>query len=436
MDEPAELETHQNFEWEAFFMEANVKKEHFDIDYTFERVPETNRKGFWSMFVIMLGFTFFSASMWTGVELANGLDFTGFLLAVLIGGAVLSAYCGVLGYVGAKTGLNFDLLCHRAFGTKGSYLPSLMISLTQIGWCGVGLAMFAYPMKEVFFPNAGNGLLWLMVIIIGVCITCSAYFGVKGLEIVSWVSVPLIAILGGYAMIKATIDGGGMTAIFAKSTGGLTVFGGIALVIGSFVSGGTATPNFVRFSKIKPAVWTTIIAFFLGNTLMFFFGGVAGAFTGKNDIFFVMAEMGLMIPAIFVLGANIWTTNDNGLYTGALGLSNITKVRKRPMVLAAGALSIVLATWLYNNFTNWLTILNATLPPIGVIIVVDFFRHRDRYMSDDVKLRTVNWGSIAGVVGGALVGNLVHWGISAVNAMIAAVICYFIAEIVYNKKQA
>ena len=146
MDEPAELETHQIIEWEAFFMEANVKKEHFDIDYTFERVPETNRKGFWSMFVIMLGFTFFSASMWTGVELANGLDFTGFLLAVLIGGAVLSAYCGVLGYVGAKTGLNFDLLCHRAFGTKGSYLPSLMISLTQIGWCGVGLAMFAYPM--------------------------------------------------------------------------------------------------------------------------------------------------------------------------------------------------------------------------------------------------------------------------------------------------
>ena len=53
-----------------------------------------------------------------------------------------------------------------------------------------------------------------------------------------------------------------------------------------------------------------------------------------------------------------------------------------------------------------------------------------------MAVRTVNWGSIAGVVGGALVGNLLHWGISAVNAMIAAVICYFIAEIVYNKKQA
>ena len=413
-------------------MEANVKKEHFDIDYTFERVPETNRKGFWSMFVIMLGFTFFSASMWTGVELANGLDFTGFLLAVLIGGAVLSAYCGVLGYVGAKTGLNFDLLCHRAFGTKGSYLPSLMISLTQIGWCGVGLAMFAYPMKEVFFPNAGNGLLWLMVIIIGVCITCSAYFGVKGLEIVSWVSVPLIAILGGYAMIKATIDGGGMTAIFAKSTGGLTVFGGIALVIGSFVSGGTATPNFVRFSKIKPAVWTTIIAFFLGNTLMFFFGGVAGAFTGKNDIFFVMAEMGLMIPAIFVLGANIWTTNDNALYSAGLGLANIFGQKKKPMVLVSGIIGTVLAVWLYWNFCGWLNILNCTLPPVGIILVLGYFLNKEKYQDVEVS-ENVNWFAVIGVVLGAVVANLVHWGIASINGMVVAAVCYLIGRAVEKK---
>ena len=31
-----------------------------------------------------------------------------------------------------------------------------------------------------------------MIIIIGLCIMASAYFGVKGLEIVSWISVPHI----------------------------------------------------------------------------------------------------------------------------------------------------------------------------------------------------------------------------------------------------
>ena len=109
------------------------EQQHNDTDYAFSAVPASQRKGFWSMLLILLGFTFFSASMWTGAKLAEGLDLRGFLLAVGIGGAILGAYTGALGYIGAKTGLNFDLLCHRAFGPKGSYLPSAMISLTQIG---------------------------------------------------------------------------------------------------------------------------------------------------------------------------------------------------------------------------------------------------------------------------------------------------------------
>ncbi len=63
---------------------------------------------------------------------------------------------------------------------------------------------------------------------------------------------------------------------------------------------------------------------------MFCFGAVGGAFTGKEDIFYVMIAQGLTIPALIVLGANIWTTNDNALYTGGLGLSNVTGMRKRP----------------------------------------------------------------------------------------------------------
>ena len=106
------------------------KKQKVDIDYTNQAVPASARKGFGPMFVIMLGFTFFSASMWTGVDLANGLDLTGFMLAILIGGIILAAYTGALGYIGCDSGLSFDLLSRRAFGSKGSYLPSAMIALT------------------------------------------------------------------------------------------------------------------------------------------------------------------------------------------------------------------------------------------------------------------------------------------------------------------
>lgn len=70
------------------------------------------------MFMIMLGFTFFSASMWVGKELADGLDFGGFIISMIIGGLILSLYTGLLGYVGAETGMSLDLLARKAFGAK------------------------------------------------------------------------------------------------------------------------------------------------------------------------------------------------------------------------------------------------------------------------------------------------------------------------------
>ena len=412
---------------------AKEKTQHVDVDYSLEPVPQTSRKNFLAMFVIMLGFTFFSASMSVGAKMANGLDFSGFVWAVIIGGIILGAYTGILGYIGCDTGMSFDLLAHRSFGSKGSYLASALISFTQIGWFGVGVAMFAIPAAELLGINP-----WILVIIAGACMTSSAYFGITGLEVVSYVSVPLIAILGIYSMVTATAEGGGLVAMFAKNAGSMTLFTAVGLVIGSFVSGGTATPNFTRFAKNNmSAVVTTVIAFFIGNTLMFCFGAVGGALTGQEDIFYVMIAQGLTVPALIVLGANIWTTNDNALYTSGLGLSNITKIRKRPMVLIAGVVGTVTAIWLYNNFVSWLNFLNATLPPIGAIIALDFFMNKNRYKGENDKLIPVNWGAIAGVVAGALVGNFVTWGITSINAMVVACLIYVLGDkLIYNKAKA
>ena len=187
---------------------------HNDSDYTFERVPSTNRKKFWPMFFIMLGFTFFSASMSVGAKLGNGLNLSGFISAILIGGAILACYTGLLAFVGSKSGLSFDLLAQRSFGKYGSYLPSAMIGLTQIGWFGVGVAMFAIPAAEAIGCSK-----WILIIAAGICMTASAYFGIKGMEIVSYISVPLIAVLGIYSMVTAAQDGGGLNAVFAKNAG-------------------------------------------------------------------------------------------------------------------------------------------------------------------------------------------------------------------------
>ena len=395
-----------------------------DADYSLEAVPVTARKGFRSMFFVMLGFTFFSASMSVGAKLGNGLDLSGFIWACIIGGLILSAYCGILAYIGSDTGLNMDLLCRHAFGTRGSYLSSFVLGFTQIGWFGVGVAMFSIPTAQMLGINE-----WVLTIAAGILMTATAATGMKALEIVSTISVPLIVVLGVYSMVTAAADGGGLVAVFSQSAGRITLFTGIGYVIGSFISGGTATPNFIRFAKNnKVAVWTTVIAFFLGNTLMFCFGAVGGAFTGADDIFYVMIAQGLAIPAIIVLGANIWTTNNNALYTGGLALSNIFNVRMKITTWIAGIVGTALAIWLYWNFTGWLSILNCALPPVGTIVILDYFRRKSTYKENEC-MQTVRWFNVAGIVIGALAANLINWGIAAVNAMVIASAAYFVGAL-------
>lgn len=207
-----------------------------------------------------------------------------------------------------------------------------MISFTQIGWFGVGIAMFAIPVANELLGGS-TAAEWVLVIIAGVCMTASAYFGIKSLTLISYIAVPLVAILGTVAMVMAVKQGNGtLIDQFAKSSGTLTVVGGAGLVIGSFVSGGTATPNFSRFARNgKVGAITTVIAFFIGNSLMFFFGGISSVYVGGNDIFEVMINLGLFYLAILVLGLNIWTTNDNALYSAGLGLANIFGQRKSRM---------------------------------------------------------------------------------------------------------
>jgi len=412
-----------------------------DVDYTNSRVDASGRKSTLSMFMVMLGFTFFSASMWAGQNLAAGLDFSGFNWALLLGGLILGAYTGTLGWIGAESGLTLDMLARRSFGEKGSYLPSAMISFTQIGWFGVGLAMFAIPVaKEIMglevTPDSMPWQGYLLVLIAGVLMTASAYFGIKSLTIISYIAVPAVAILGTVAMIMA-IQRGDATLVeqFAKGTKDLGIIAGAGLVIGSFVSGGTATPNFARFAKTpKIGLIVTVVAFFIGNSLMFFFGAVSSIYVGGNDIFEVMLNLNLFYIAILVLGLNIWTTNDNALYTSGLGLSNIFGLSKKTMVLIGGVIGTLAAVWLYWNFCDWLNILNCTLPPVGIILICSYFAHRKEYQEDSVPKREVNWAAVLGVILGAVVANLVKWGIPSINGMAVAACCYFIGQALQKKQ--
>jgi len=367
-----------------------------DHNFSQEAVPQSAKKGVISLTFIMLSLTFFSASMWAGGTLGTGLTFNNFFFALFIGNLLLGIYSATLGYIGAKTGFSTHLLARFSFGRKGSWLPSFLLSATQIGWFGVGLAMFAFPVSKATGLNE-----YLLIGLFGFLMTITvAIEGIKALLYLSIIAVPAIGILGCYSVWIAVSDAGGINALIdIAPTKSLSFSTALTIVVGSFISAGTLTADFVRFGKHARHVFVIIIlSFLVGNSLMFIFGAAGAASIGQADISDVMIAQGLLIPAIIVLGLNIWTTNDNALYASGLGMANITGLSSKTMSIINGVIGTFCAIWLYNNFVGWLTFLSTAIPPIGGVIIADYFTRKKYYQSlVNGSRRKVNWVAIIAV---------------------------------------
>ena len=98
------------------------------------------------------------------------------------------------------------------------------------------------------------------------------------------------------------------------------------------------------------------------------------------------------------------------------------------MVLVAGIIGTLLSVWLYYNFCGWLNILNCTLPPVGIILVLSYFMNKKDYEDEHAPLATVNWFAVIGVIAGAIVANVLSWGIASINGMAVAALLYVIGQ--------
>lgn len=395
-----------------------------DKEYSLQPVPAASRQKFWQTLVVMLGFTFFSASMWSGGTLGTGLTLLQFIAIVLVSNLLLGLYTGGLAYIAATTGLSTHLLARYAFGEKGSYLTSLLLAGTQVGWFGVGVAMFALPVQKVTGIDP-----IVLVVIAGLLMTSSAFWGMKALTALSIIAVPAIAILGTTSVFNASASVGGFSQVFEfQPAEALSYAAALTICIGSFISGGTLTPDFTRFSNSgRNAFISTVIAFFLGNSLMFLFGAIGAITTGESDISEVMFQQGLIIPAIIILGLNIWTTNDNALYASGLGFSNITKISKNKLVIINGIVGTIMATWLYNNFVGFLTLLGSAIPPIGAILLADYFivnKRKYAHFSPEA-FKKVNFVAILAWAAGLAAAKLIP-GIPPLNAVVASAVLYVV----------
>ena len=413
-----------------------------DSDYPLSEVPNGARKGLFSTAILLFGFTFFTATMFAGGKIGMAFDFTTLLWAAVIGNLLLGLYAAVLGLIACRSGLNSVLMGRFCFGEVGSKLSDMLLGFTQIGWYAWGTATIAIVLVKILGLPEGLTIPLMVLFGFGFCLT--AFVGYKGLDLLSRIAVPAMLVLLVASLWIATRDIGGLAGLLAvEPSESMSLSVAITLVFGTFVSGATQATNWTRFAKSgRVAVLASLFGFFIGNGLMIVAGAYGAIVYQQPDVVEVLVLQGLSMAAVVMLFLNLWTTQDNTIYNFAAAGCNLLRTGKRKTVTLVGAgIGTLLAIGgMYEMLIPFLILLGSIIPPIGGVIMADFFYgHRARYPKlAEVRLPAFNWVGLGAYLIGALSAYFSPWVAPLVGiavAVVAYVVLFELNKIFAGRQQ-
>ena len=409
-------------------------------DYATSRVPADQKKSDWDVAIVTAGFCIAMSGLFTGSAMAAGLTFQQALIAAILGNTILTIYGTFLGIAGAREGVSTSMLARHSFGRQGSKLVSLVLALTMLGWFSVQVGFFGTTIHAMFpsggfLTNAKVSGFWG-----GILMLLTAYYGYKGLSLLSKIVIPLIFVTSIIGIAAAVNQSGGWSAlsiIVPEARIGIST--GIVIAVGSFAAGASAQADITRYAKsAKSAVIATIFGYLGANLFVIMAGFITTLATGAGDLPNAMLMLGLGIPALIVLIGAQWTTNDNNLYTASLGLANILKVKKSVIVLVTGVLAtLVGVAGLADYFIGWLVILGTGVPPMAGVIVADYYAVKNQKYDYGAGTTYANWNvwAVVSWAVGGIFGYFVQWGSGSVNSLVISFVLYVVLMKVFDKSR-
>lgn len=369
-----------------------------DPDYPVTPVPLHARKSFFSLAVVLLGFTVFTPTMLAGASLGTAFTLGDLMLVILLGSLVLGSYVALLGWIGARTGLTTVVMARYSLGTSGSKLASLLLGGTQIGWYGVIIGTIGELTSQAFDWESYAAKATVMIAAsVLMCVT--ACYGYRGMYWVSLISTPLILVLAMWVVARSLEEVGGWSGLAdLQPEGSMTLAVAVTTVVGTFVSAGTQAPNWTRFARSgQHAIWACVIGFLIGNGLMIFFGAIGAMTFGEGDFVLVLYQLGLVGWGLFLLFGNLWKSNADTAYAfGVAGAEMFHRPSKIPFVIGGSVIGTVLAlAGVHNHLVDYLVLLGIFIPPLGGVIIGDYLARWRAGMPEDTVLPAVNVRNLA-----------------------------------------
>ena len=336
----------------------------------FHDVISTSQKKPWYLLLgVWLGFIIVVGTMAAGGSLSTMVNFKDLFILTLLANLILGGVAGIFGYIGAKSGRSFASFVNLIFPGTSSKVVSFYVPLILVFWFSVLSSILGQYLVGFF----GFSDVWIMPISIVLCFVLSitSYFGITALGYLSIVAVPFIMGLIGYSVMNFVLPTFTMTSQLGNFTMVNTVLG---IIVSTWIMG--ATINILDITRYaKTPMIGGLIAFFgivLGNSFNILIGAWAALVGGTSDPAQLLIGLGLPFFGFLLVILNIWTTNDNNMYSSSVGMANVLSISRKKSVLFLSffaVLFVVFGVSGINNIMQAILVMGSTAPALGAVVL-------------------------------------------------------------------
>ena len=403
-----------------------------DSEHSLSAVPKSERRGFWNLVFTWIGYVFTVTIMSAGGNIANGAaNFWQCMAAVYTGYGLLFLLALLVSYISQTTGYSFGLLTRYSFGSVGSRLISFFTMVTLLGWFSINCYLSG-SITHILFPVIPQ---IPASIFFGALYTFTAMKGQKIMNQLGLVATVLGFAVGMIAIILGIRDAGGFTALTSIQHEQTKTFNDlVTLAVGSVVCGVVGwVPDIMRFSKgTKTSLGVMAVGMGLAGPFMLVIGIIGMMVYQQYDIALILQEQGFLAFAFVGLIGNIWSTAQGNVYSSGLNLASIfTKTSREKLILIFGACGILLGTFgLYRYFSSWLSFLATVFPPMGGVVIANYFFVWKQKLPAVEKTNFPSFFLLSFVAFAIGIASkyVVHFGLTTINALVIS----FVAEIIFG----
>jgi putative hydroxymethylpyrimidine transporter CytX len=329
------------------------------------------------------------------------------IVAMVVGTVIGGIMLGLAAVPGTRAGVPAMMLLRGLFGTRLSYVPTVLNILQMVGWGTFELIVIADAAEQLF----GGGPHWAYVVIAGIITTVLTIWPLGSVRVLRRYVTAAVVIALVYFYVQLSRQP--LPDLTHGSWSHFWIGADAALAVS--ISWVPMAADYTRHSRSERAAFgaasvayglTQVVAYVLGLLALALAGGDSAQVFGP----FQHVALGTLFFAVFVLReadqsfANVYST--------AMSIQNLApRVDRRLLTVALGGLIMILALALnMDNYSGFLTLIGSVFVPMLGVLAVDFFCFGGRRGWDVSERAPARWSMIVAWAVGIATYQLINPG--------------------------